>query len=52
MTATMMLLLAPLALAAILATTAPSHVHRHRRPQAAVVRAERTPGPRHARPPR
>ncbi|MEW1914099.1 hypothetical protein AB0442_37735 [Kitasatospora sp. NPDC085895] len=47
----MVLLLIPLALAAILTATAPSPA-RHRGPRAAAVRADRATGPRHARPSR
>ncbi|WP_157845431.1 hypothetical protein [Kitasatospora phosalacinea] len=50
MPAAMVLLLTPLALAAILTVTAPSLAHRHRRPRAAALRGERARAPRHARP--
>ncbi|MFE3881160.1 hypothetical protein ACFXPX_43100 [Kitasatospora sp. NPDC059146] len=49
MTTTLLLLLLPLALAAILTALAPTAVHRRTRPRAAVVRTTRSAGPRHAR---
>ncbi|MER6401803.1 hypothetical protein ABT263_38085 [Kitasatospora sp. NPDC001603] len=52
MTVNLVLLLGPLVLAAILAATAPSPAHPHRRPRAAVVRDDRIRRPRHARPSR
>ncbi|MFF4343035.1 hypothetical protein ACFY00_24280 [Kitasatospora sp. NPDC001540] len=49
MSETMVLLLAPLVLAAVLTVTAPSLAHRHRRPRPAALRGERSHHPRHAR---
>ncbi|WP_159401106.1 hypothetical protein [Streptomyces sp. NRRL B-24484] len=49
MSTAMVLLLIPLALAAVLTATAPSPARRHRGPRAAAVRTDRAPGPRHAR---
>ncbi|MEV6211478.1 hypothetical protein [Kitasatospora sp. NPDC051914] len=49
MTMAMVLLVVPLALAAVLTATAPSAVHRHRGPRATAVRGERAARPRHAR---
>ncbi|MEV7181936.1 hypothetical protein [Kitasatospora sp. NPDC093679] len=52
MSTAMVLLLIPLAPAAILTAPAPSPAHRHRGPRAAAVRADKAVGPRHARPAR
>ncbi|MFD7732574.1 hypothetical protein ACFV6F_19565 [Kitasatospora phosalacinea] len=51
MSETVVLLLAPLVLAAVLTVTAPSlaHRHRHRRRGPAALRSERPHRPRHAR---
>ncbi|MFI1524650.1 hypothetical protein [Kitasatospora cineracea] len=50
MSATTMLLLAPLVLAALLTLTTPSLAHRHRRTRPAALRSEHPRRPRHARP--
>ncbi|MEU3497017.1 hypothetical protein [Kitasatospora cineracea] len=50
MSATTLLLLAPLVLAAVLTLTAPSLAHRHRRTGPAALRSEHPHRPRHARP--
>ncbi|WP_406193475.1 hypothetical protein OH807_02835 [Kitasatospora sp. NBC_01560] len=50
MSTTMVLLLAPLVLAAVLTVTAPRPGHRHRGPRAALSRGDRNGRPRHARP--
>ncbi|MER8184587.1 hypothetical protein [Kitasatospora sp. NPDC094015] len=51
MSTAMMLLLAPLVLAAVLLATVPARAHRHRGPRAAIGRHDASHRARHARHP-